>query len=258
MVEHHRHDPIAQSIIQKCHGLYGITRPTLLQCDQGLGKGLSNLRHDLGTAQIVIGTVGRPHDDLLLLACTDLIHLLHDIGLAVDICPTNLGESLNPQIHGRMWRLRASVVFDIGICGQHIGPLLEMLDVFRSQHNGPVLRLVFPPDIGMDLVAIQIHVKTLAGQYAETIRFIIQVVDFKSRPHQQELSPAPVGGELNGAVANGAMLPEAFANRCSAAAPGAVIKIRQGPALQSSRQCHVAKTLLFGFRQQIRFLLRVK
>ena len=63
-----------------------------------------------------------------------------------------------------VWR-----VLVIGINRQDVLPFLQILSLFFIEDDGSVLRLILPPDVGVNLVAVQINMKPLSRQNRDAI-----------------------------------------------------------------------------------------
>jgi hypothetical protein len=82
-------------------------------------------------------------------------------------------------------------VLVIGINRQDVLPFLQVLSLFFIEDDGSVLRLILPPDVSVNLVAVQINMKSLSRQNRDTVGIEVEVIYFKSGTHEQEFFFAP-------------------------------------------------------------------
>jgi hypothetical protein len=111
-----------------------------------------------------------------------------------------------------------------------------MLGNIVSYYYSTIIGHIHEPDVGMNLLTIQIDVMTLVRQHLKTIVVEIKVDHVKGRAHDEEFAISPIGlvldemvGILGITAAMTVSLELANADRCVAFLPFPVVKFRRMP-----------------------------
>ena len=70
-------------------------------------------------------------------------------------------------------------VLVIGVNRQDVLPLLQILSLFFIENDRSVLRLILPPDVGVNFAAVQVNMKTLSRQNRDAVRIVVEVIYFE-------------------------------------------------------------------------------
>ena len=92
----------------------------------------------------------------------------------VELLLIRLGDALNPSIERGIVLRGVWGVLVIGINRQDVLSFLQILSLFFIEDDGSVLRLIQPPDVGVNLVAVQINMKPLSCQNRDAVGIVVE------------------------------------------------------------------------------------